>query len=81
MLRLKVVGRREEPATGIQPEMAPGAPQQTTEETKSYLLVQSVDSDDKPIQSQHGMTMIIPAENFEALSDYTTGSILELPTA
>lgn len=81
MIRLKVVGRREEPITGIQPGMAPGAPQQTADKTAAYLLVQSVDENDQPIQSPSGITMLIPAATFEELAAYETNSIIELPTA
>lgn len=81
MLRLKVVGRGEEPASQVEPGTAMGAPQQTKDVTKAYLLVQSIDEDGKPMQSPNGLTMRIPATDFGELSEFETGTIYELSQA
>lgn len=78
MIRLKVVGRREEPMNVAINGMAPGAPQQTEQKTISMVLFQSVDEEGNTISHPNAQTVAVPAASFDDLSDLTTGTIYEL---
>ncbi|HKU51403.1 MAG TPA: hypothetical protein VJQ25_02970 [Nitrospira sp.] len=75
-MRFIVAGRREEPGTRVLPQMAPGVPPVSERTIDTYLLIQVVGEDDKPISN--GQIFPVPAESLESISEYETGTIYEL---
>lgn len=84
MVHLKVVGRREEPAT-VLAATAPGTPPSTVPVTKAALLAVSVDEEGNAISpgsdtaaSAQGQTIVIPVPSLESIAELVTGQVYAL---
>lgn len=81
-MRLRVVGRREEPTQVAIPSLAPGLPQQMQWATAASLLVVPVDDDGKVINVNTPMggsgPVSIAAKSLEDLSEFVTDQIYTL---
>lgn len=93
MLKLKVVGRREEQVTTpLPPGNAPGAPQASTTTVVASLLVQAVDEHGAPRAGagvntgmpggiNAGLTIAIPVASIDDIADWPVGTILDVKPA
>lgn len=84
MVRFRIVGRREEPAT-VQVPAASGPGTTTQQITSTVLLVQPVDENGEPYKNTAGaatagvgQTFAIPVDSLAAVADMPTGALYAL---